>query len=192
MPDTAIFKLTAGTKIIDLLSKKDRRHFTKDVLPFCDQFEIVKLKQLSEMQLNEAYELYANVKNNNLAINNFLYDKKVFESMNKHDNWEFILASLPNSDTIIGCVFCYVNHYNKSYNPILIGLIDKSPFRLKLYRQLLYKTICIANEMHFQAIYFGFSATFEKKKFGAKLFSKYAYIFVKENFDIDQLSNFEN
>lgn len=192
MPDTAIFKLSADAKVIDLLSKKDRRHFTKDVLPFCDHFEIVKLKQLSEVQLNQAYELYANVKNNNLAINTFLYDKKVFESMNKHDNWEFILASLPNSDTIIGCVFCYVNHYNKSFNPILIGLIDKSPIRLKLYRQLLYKTICIANQMHFQTIYFGFSATFEKKKLGAKLCSKYAYIFVKENFEIDQLSNFEN
>lgn len=192
MPDTAVFNLNMDNEVLNLLSKKDRRHFTKDILPFCHDFEMVVIKQLSDKQLKEAYDLYANVKNKNLAINNFLYDKKVFKSMNTHDNWEFIVATLPNSETIIGCVFCYVNHYNKSYNPILIGLIDKSPIRLKLYRQLLYKTICIATDLQFETIYFGFSAAFEKKKLGANLYAKYAYVLVKENFEIDQLSNFEN
>lgn len=192
MPDTCIFKWNQETDITKSLSKKDRRHFKNDILPFIDVFDLKSKKYLNNEELDDAYKLYAQVKNNNLAINNFMYDKKVFEAMNAHQNWEFIVATLPNTDKIIGCVFCYVNHTNKSYNPILIGLFDDVELRLKLYRQLLYKTITVAQKMEFETVFLGFSAVFEKKKLGAQSYPKFAYVLVKENFDTDQLSNFEN
>lgn len=191
MPDTAILQLDQEVSFENFLSKKNKRHLKNDILAHQQDFVITKTKQLNENQLNQAYELYAQVKNNNLAINTFMYDKAIFNEMNVHENWEFILATLPNSEEIIGCVFCYMNHYNKSYNPILIGLFNDNLQRLKLYRLLLYNTIRAAEERNFKTVFFGFSAAFEKKKLGAQLKTKYGYVLVKESFDLDLLSHFE-
>ena len=192
MPHSAVFKWNNLNTFKDALSKKNKRNFNKEVLPYVNHFEICKKKQLANQQLMQAYELYAQVKNKNTAINDFMYDFCVFEKMNEDDNWEFIIATLPHSDVIIGCVFCYVNHYNKSFNPLLIGLYDEVDNRLKLYRQLLYKTIVFSKEMQFETIYFGLSAVFEKRKLGSEIFYKYAYVLAKETFDLDQLAQFEN
>lgn len=195
MPETAVFEWQDEehrANFKSALSKRNRRHFTTDVMPFIESFDIKHLSQLTTDQLHTVYQLYLKVKDNNTAINNFAYDFLVFEKMNQHPNWSFLVATLPNTHTIVGCMFCYTNEFNQSFNPILIGMSDEIADRLTLYRQLLYHTLQTANKPEFKKVFLGYSAIFEKKKLGANSFKKYAYIQAKDNFNADLLATFEN
>lgn len=193
MPDTAVFEAFTFSNALDfegILSKRAKRHFKEEVVPFCSKYNFSTKGVLTPEEVQAAYKLYANVKQNNLAINNFMYDKELIEAMNKNPKWKFILAKDPVDNRLLGVVFCFRNRTNNSFNPVLIGMENLETDRLALYRQLLFQTILHAKKMNFKKIYFGVSATFEKKKFGARMVSKEAYVQLKDQFVIDVLENF--
>jgi len=69
--------------------------------------------------------------------------------------------------------------------------MDEVPDRLLLYRQLLYHTLLFAVEMKCTRSYLGLSASFEKKKMGARIIKKYAYVQAKDTYHSDLLATFE-
>ena len=140
-----------------------------------------------------AYQLYENVKNNNYAINTFQYAKSVFEKMNECPNWEFILLYLKTEEGIplVGVMFCYKNQ-NHTYVPELIGMDYRWAKEFNLYRQLLFQTIKRANELNFPQIDFGVSASFEKRKVGAKIIPKVAYVQARDNYTMEVMNTIQN
>lgn len=193
MPDTAIWEYSDESidDFIEKLTKKNRRNFRNDILPFLNTYHIKCLQKLSSEDLNKAYHLYVYVNKKNKAINNFTYEKEVFEKMNNHKNWYFITAKCKNTNDLLGVMFCYLNHVNQSFNPILAGLTNNKEQRLKVYCQLLYHTRVFGLNLKANKSYMGLSAIFEKKKLGAHAYAKFAYLLAKDTYNQDLLSTFE-
>ncbi|MDD5151917.1 MAG: GNAT family N-acetyltransferase, partial [Flavobacterium sp.] len=175
------------------LSPRSRKHFSKEILPFERHYDVVIKDKLNKTEIERAYELYNNVKNNNYAINTFRYSQEVFENMNQSPNWEFILLALKNnSETpFIGVMFCYKNNKH-TYVPELVGMDYRWAKEYQLYRQLLFQTIKRANKLLFPKIDFGMSASFEKRKLGARIIPKVAYIQTRDNFNMELMNTLQN
>ncbi|SHG26693.1 7-keto-8-aminopelargonate synthetase [Flavobacterium segetis] len=200
MPETAkIQKLEweSTEEFINSLSSRSRRHFHEEVLPFEKSFDIVIKDKLNADEMEHCYKLYKNVKNNNLAINTFTYPIEIFNKMINHPNWELILLYLSSNESeekrqqLVGVMFCYKN-CNYTYVPALIGLDYTYASKFQIYRQLLYQTIKRARTANFKKIDFGFSATFEKKKLGAIVYPKIAYIQARDNFSMELMGMLQN
>jgi 7-keto-8-aminopelargonate synthetase-like enzyme len=199
MPETCIIKDSSWNTTEEFavtLSPRSRKHFAKEILPFEKAFDIVIKEQLTPNEITQGYQLYKNVKNNNYAVNTFTYSIDVFEKMATNPHWEFILLHLKNTEEtqnvspIVGILFCYKNS-GQTYVPSLIGMDYALPKKFSLYRQLLFQGIKRANELGYKRIDFGITATFEKKKLGAKVIPKVAYIQAKDNFSMEFLGTIQ-
>jgi hypothetical protein len=196
MPETCIIQNTEWNSIEEFstsLSPRSRKHFLKEVLPFEQAFDIVIKDKLTTEESEHGYKLYQNVKNNNHAINTFTYPINVFQKMEEHSKWEFILLYLKNENTnpLVGILFCYKNTAH-TYVPTLIGMDYTYAKEFQLYRQLLFQTIKRAKELNFNKIDFGVSATFEKRKLGATIIPKVAYIQARDNFSMELMGTLQN
>ena len=165
----------------------------KEIQPYEKYYNVIVKDKLTKLEIEKAYQLYNNVKDNNLAINTFRYTIEVFENMNDCPNWEFILLQLKSeeSDSFIGVMFCYKNDKN-SYVPELIGMDYEKAKEFQLYRQLLFQTIKRANVLQIPNVDFGVSATFEKRKLGASVLSKVAYIQTRDNYAMEVINTMQN
>jgi hypothetical protein len=211
MPETCIIQNNEWNSIEEFsaaLSSRSRKHFIKEILPFEQAFDIVIKNQLTTEESEQAYKLYQNVKNKNHAINTFTYPIEVFQKMEKNSHWEFILLYLNNNDNRnnnnnnnsnqhtslnlpIGILFCYKNT-NHTYVPALVGMDYSYAKEFQLYRQLLFQAIKRAQKLNLNRIDFGVSATFEKRKLGATVIPKVAYIQARDNFSMELMGTLQN
>lgn len=196
MPESCVFynsKWESNHDFSEKLSARSRKHFNKDVHPFEKHYNIIVKQYLNKNELDRVFDLYRNVKDNNYAINTFEYSKSVFEKMNSNANWEFILLSLKDKENspLVGVMCCYKNQ-GLTYVPELVGMDYKYVKEFQLYRQLLFQTIKRANELQFTRINFGVSASFEKKKLGATIIPKVAYVQIRDNFSSELINTMQN
>lgn len=196
MPEVCIMpNLTWNTieEYSQLLSKRSRAHLKKEVLPFEQTYKTVVTGELDSRELLYCYNLYLNVKKHNYAVNSFTYPIELFKKMNGDPHWEFILLYLREADKEcssempVGVLFCYKN-CGWTYVPSLIGMDYKIPPKFNLYRQLLFQAIRQAKRLHFKVVDFGVTATFEKKKLGAEIIPKVAFIQAKDNFSMELIN----
>ncbi|MCM8570302.1 bifunctional aminotransferase class I/II-fold pyridoxal phosphate-dependent enzyme/GNAT family N-acetyltransferase [Gramella jeungdoensis] len=173
------------------LSSRSRKHFRKEVLPFEDKFEISILSTPTPDKIQYYYQLYKNVKANNLGLNTFTYPESLFENMVSHTAWEFIELKLKQTNQVVGIMFCYKNDRGV-YVPSLVGMDYDYSREFHVYRQLLYQTIKRARDLKMKRIDLGFSASFEKRKLGASIISKQAYIQSNDNYLLEQLDMMRN
>lgn len=190
MPEAALyddFHWIDENSYHETLSKSSRKHFRKDIEAFKDKLEIQYKQSLTAIELEKSYELYLAVKKNNLGLNTFSYPHELFEHMNFSPQWEFIMVYLKEGEMRqVGVMFCYKNS-NKIYTPAVIGMDYKYSREYNVYRQLLYHTILRAKELGSRRIDFGLTAGFEKRKVGAKVYDRCAYIQTHDNFALEAL-----
>ncbi|HSD06394.1 aminotransferase class I/II-fold pyridoxal phosphate-dependent enzyme [Flavobacterium sp.] len=177
----------------ETLSLRSRKHFNKEIEPYEKHYDVAIKDKLNKSEIARAYQLYNNVKDNNYAINTFRYSQEVFENMNESQNWEFIILALKadTENSFVGVMFCYKNS-NHTYVPELIGMDYKWAKEYQLYRQLLFQTIKRANALQFPKIDFGVSASFEKRKLGAQIIPKVAYVQARDNYAMELMSTLQN
>jgi len=196
MPESCVIEnqnWPASESYGSLLSTRSRQHFNKEVLHY-EKFYNVEIKEwLNQEEISRGYQLYCNVKDRNLAINTFTYSREAFENMNSCPNWEFIILRLKDvaDGDFIGIMFCYKNS-SLIYVPELIGMDYIAGHSFNLYRQLLYQTIKRARELQIKRIDFGISATFEKKKLGASVIPKVAYVQARDNYAMELMQTLQN
>jgi hypothetical protein len=112
------------------------------------------------------------------------------KKMANNTHWEFILLHLKDNENskneshLVGILFCYKKP-GQTYVPSLIGMDYAIPRKFSLYRQLLFQAIKRAKQLSYKKIDFGITATFEKRKLGAKVIQKVAYIQAKDNFSME-------
>jgi len=196
MPESCVIEKNDWSTYEELstnLSPRSKKHFNKEIVSFEQYYKVIIKQTLNREELERAYYLYCNVKNNNLAINTFQYTLSVFDIMTTHKNWEFILLYNKEnpSNEFVGIMFCYRNEKN-TYVPELIGMDYEWANKYHLYRQLLFQTIKRANSLGYQRIDFGVSATFEKRKLGATVLPKVAYIQSRDNYAMELLHTLQN
>lgn len=171
------------------LSKKSRKHFEKDVQPFREGVEVKIIPKANKEEVAYFYKLYMQVKNKNIDLNMFPYPRKVVETMNQFPHWEFIALYPKKGEKVgkkaLGVMFCYRNH--TTYVPSLVGLDYDHNTTYQTYRQLLFESIRRAKNEEFEKVDFGVSANFEKKKMGATIVPKIAYIQANSNFTMDYI-----
>lgn len=190
MPEAAVYKdfdWEDEVSFVNTLSKSSRKHFRKNIEAFRNKFDIRYKQDLTATELEKSYELYLAVKKNNLGLNTFSYPRALFEHMNSSPQWEFIVAYLNDKEMLqAGVMFCYKNS-NNIYTPAVIGMDYKYSRQYNVYRQLLYQTILRAKELGNSRIDFGLTAGFEKRKVGAQVEERCAYIQTKDNFALESL-----
>ncbi|MEO2127104.1 MAG: aminotransferase class I/II-fold pyridoxal phosphate-dependent enzyme [Christiangramia sp.] len=191
MPESCIydnFTWDSEQEYIQSLSKRSRKHFRKDIAAFRKSFLVKTCSEISFKELQIFYELYLQVKKHNPGLNTFTYPFKLFEAMNKNVRWEFIyltLLEVPETP-IVGVMFCYKNP-SGNYVPNLIGMDYNYHLRFNVYRQLLFQTVLRAKELDCSLVNFGLTAGFEKRKIGATVIQKCAYLQSRDNFALESL-----
>lgn len=200
MPESCIyddFTWSTNVEYVKQLSSRSRRHYKTDIEPYRDKYNLEILSHPSDELVKKFYRLYENVKNNNPGLNTFLYPVKLFHDMSRDTHWEFIVLTLKSeyrekpSDDPTGVMFCYKNN-GTTYVPALIGMDYRYAYKYQVYRQLLFCTIQRAKELGMQKIDFGMTAAFEKRKVGARVSSKYAYLQTDDNYILELLGLMRN
>lgn len=193
MPDSCVmrdFRWENLELYVQNLSSRSRKHFNKDIRPYEKYFIIQSLTQPNPQQLACFYGLYKNVAIHNLAMNLFPLPEKIFAAMADHPNWEFLTLYLNAEVTEVdhmdpvGVMLCYKNS-GKTYVPAFIGMDYSFANTFQVYRQLLFQTIKRAGELGCQRIDFGMTASFEKRKLGAVMIPKIAYVQAADNFAME-------
>ena len=179
------------------LSQRSRKHFRKDIQAYEKYFDIVHQSGATETELEIFYELFENVRMRNFDLNTFPFPKQLFNKMAADPNWEFITMYLKDEFAgdkerkPVAVMFCYKN-MEHTYVPSFIGMDYSYTTEYQVYRQMLYQTILRAKSLDFKKIDFGMSASFEKKKVGADVTPKFAYIQAKDNFSMELMGVMQN
>ncbi len=190
MPQSAVyseFNWKDQEEYVNTLSKRSRKHYRNDIEAFKNKLEVLIKDKLSQNELEKSFKLYMAVKENNIGLNTFSYPFSLFLYMNSSPQWEFILVYLKENDQpLVGVMFCYKNA-NNIYTPAVVGMDYKISREYNIYRQLLFQTILRAKALGNTRIDFGLTAGFEKRKLGAKVIDKCAYIQARDNFALEAL-----
>lgn len=173
------------------LSSRNRRHFRKDIQPYLGLVRCTAVQKLTAVQLVQARKLFGEVQSRNLGLNTYSFPDALFDRMNENPLWEFIvLCPTDEPDRVVGVMFCYTNT-NQVYVPAFVGMDYGALAQYAVYRQLLYRTIERAIALGIPKIDFGMTAAFEKRKLGAIVQEKYAYIQTRDNFILELLGVME-
>ena len=179
------FKDQSSENYFNSLSKNSKMNLKREVLRFWDEYSFKVEKNISEIVLEELYELYLQVKCKSLQLNTYDLPFELFLEMNRSENWEFLVLRDESSQKIVGFISAFKT--STVYHPMLVG-IDKTTERIKSpYRQLLYRMSLHAQEQKFKEVRLGFSADVEKKKIGGIKRSSIAYMQVKDNYIFESL-----
>ena len=138
------------------------------------------------------YELYQNVKKKSYILNTFDLPFKALLNMNKENGWEFIELCLKDTEYQEGhkthpvaVVFCYKTI--TSYTPLLIGLDYNYKFSHKNYKQAIYQMAKRGNELGCRKIYYGITASVEKRRVGAQAIPKSVFVQLTDSFNMEVL-----
>lgn len=178
---------------LEQLSAKSRAHIRKDVLKWKEFYSIETKDSLSPDELGRAYQLYLQVSNSNLALNNMEFPFRLFEKMNEHPQWEFITFRLDKQllkkedDPLIGVAFTYKT--GESYCGALLGMDYQYSLAFKLYKQILYAAIMRARSLNKKRIHLGLTSAQEKRKFGASLLPRAGFVQTQDNFKLELLES---
>ena len=194
MPNTCTVDFSGISSIeayMQGLSSRNRRHFRKDIQPFLGKVRCQVVSKLTRVELVQAGKLFAEVQSHNLGLNTYSFPDVLFERMNNSPLWEFIvLTPLDEPNRLLGVMFCY-NNTEQVYVPAFVGMDYGALEQYAVYRQLLYRTIERAIVLGIPRIDFGMTAAFEKRKLGAIVQEKYAYIQTRDNFILEALGVLE-
>ena len=173
------------------LSLKSKSHLRRYVLRNQAKFKTEIIHQTnSQSEIDYWYNLYLNVQNKGLELNTFPLPLKLFKEMNLNPNWEVVKLSLaiPSYSKERPCcvVFCYKTQ--ETYIPVIIGLDYTYNKQFGIYRQALYQLALRAHQLKKKKILLGFSANIEKKKFGAKTITTFAYMHISDSYNMEALS----
>ena len=195
LPENHIIEELSWNDINDYLgtlSKKSRRHVREFALRHEDKYESKVINCSSIKDTDYWYQLYLNIKSNSLTLNTFTLPFKVFLNMVDDKNWDVITLTLkPDFDQRkerkpVAVMFSYIN--DNIYNPMVLGLDYSFNKEYKCYRQAVYRVVMRAKELGLSKVRLGYSASIEKKKFGAKIISSVAYMQTKDNYNMEVLA----
>lgn len=177
------------------LSRRSRQHFREDIRKHQNKFHVqVITEQISPSVREYWYQLYENVKERSLVLNTFALPPKFFEAIFDNSHWEVLTLDLETSGgeqtETAGMVVCYKT--GDAYIPMVIGLDYTANKKYKVYRQALYQVLLRAAALDKKEVFFGFAASVEKKKMGARPQAVHAYWMSKDTYALQLLSELKD
>lgn len=198
MPETLSIEVTwkDEEEYLSQLSKYSRRHQKREVVAWKHAYELEILKPgtrgISEEEREYLFQLYKNVKARGYLINTFDLPEKLFHHLLEDPNWEIILLYIkpehggPAERKPVGFLGAFIGP--EQYVPMLIGLDYEYVFSHHSYRQFLYRAVMRATEYGAKRIFFGFGATLEKQRLGAKIQTPAMYAQMFDHYNLDVLT----
>lgn len=164
-------------------SKNNRMNIKRYALKLEEKFDVEIKKEITDDIAERYHELFANVKSRNFGFNFFIFPEKTPKVLSKYDDWEFIELRPKGEDKVIASLWCFVGE--NFYCPLLIGLDYDYSESHRVYQQGMFQAVKRGNKLQKENIFLGYSADFEKQKYGAKSIPVNAYI------KVDSLLNME-
>jgi 7-keto-8-aminopelargonate synthetase-like enzyme len=173
---------------VNSLSAKGRRHVRNTILKKENQFEVSLVKNPSIQQIEKWYELYNQVKGKSLVLNTYTLPFKLFKNIALAPNWEVIELRLKHTpEKVAAVIFNYLS--GNTYSAMFIGVNYSLQAEYHCYRQALYQSILRAKAVGAERINLGLTADFEKRRIGASCTQSYAYVQLKDHYNMSVLSN---
>ena len=147
------------------------------------------MKNPSKEEIKHFYNLYLNVKGNGFKLNTYTLPINLFENMATSPSREIMCLKLKAEfDTrperqAVAVVFNFVTE--TAYNAMIIGLDYSFQEEFKCYRQTIYRILLRARELNKKVLRLGYSASIEKKKFGATTIESVGYMQAKDNYSME-------
>lgn len=171
-------------------SKNNKRNIERYVLKFEDQFDITFKNTITSQEAEQYYNLFQNVKKDNHAVNYFKYPAKITQILSKYDDWEFMDIKLKGGDETICCVWSFRG--DKHYSPLIMGLNYEYVESMNLYKQAIFQLVKRANYLNKEKVFLGYSADYEKQKYGANTISLHAFIKLDDTFNMELIESMSN
>ena len=90
-------------------------------------------------------------------------------------------------DKPLAVTFSYVGE--AVYNFMLVGIDYTYLQEYKCYKQAIYQVLLRAKQLEKKTVRLGFSASIEKRKFGAEVVPTFAYLQTRDNYSLSVLGN---
>jgi hypothetical protein len=97
---------------------------------------------------------------------------------------------LKGGDETICCVWSFKG--DKHYSPLIMGLNYEYVESLNLYKQAIFQLVKRANDLDKEKVFLGYSADYEKQKYGANTISLYAFIKLDDTFNMELIESMSN
>jgi len=180
-------------EFLQTLTKKSRKHIKKEILKNENKYDVQIVKNPSKEEMEHFYKLYSNVKGNGYKLNTYALPYKAFENMATSPNWEIVCLKLkPEFDTrterqAVAVVFNFTT--DTAYNAMIIGLDYNFQEEFKCYRQAIYRLLLRTRELNKKVLRLGYSASVEKRKFGAIPTESVGYMQAKDNYSMEVIES---
>ena len=190
MPESLVVEPVHGDDSAWLagLSERARRHQRREVLPWDGTFELEVLRHggrvPSDAELAYLHELYRNVRERSLELNTFELPRTFLRDMLDHTSWELVLLRLDGEVVAFGAHFIGERHYA----PMVVGLDYDYVRSHHSYRQALRQALLRARHHGAERMYLGMGATLEKRRFGAQVQERVAYVQASDHYSADMLA----
>lgn len=178
------------------LTTDKRKYIKRKVLEYENRFEIRIVENATLNEIDHYYQLYKNVSTKNKELSVFDINIKFFENIFKNPNWELIELKLkPEYDNrpqrqAVGIVIAY--HTKDNYCGLIAGIDYDFAKENNVYPQTMWQTILRANYHKSKVLFLGYTASQNKRKFGAKVIKNMAYIQIKDSFNSQLISLMAN
>lgn len=171
-------------------SKNNKRNIQRYVFRYEDQFDVTFKNTINTAEAEHYYDLFQNVKRDNHAVNYFKYPAKITKTLSKYEDWEFMDIKLKGGDEAICCVWSFRG--DKHYSPLIMGLNYEYVESMNLYKQAIFQLVKRANYLNKEKVFLGYSADYEKQKYGAITVPLYAFIKLDDTFNTELIESMSN
>lgn len=190
IPEFAKFSLNNKWDTIEeyksLLSYNARKNFKASITKYTEQYKVRIKSTLDSEERGLVQKFYNHVKSKNIGINIFDYPEKLFHNINESPLWECIMLYIlddKGEEKLAAGVYCYKG--NGLYCGFVVGLNYELNEKYRVYQNVLFNVIKRGKELGVEETFLGFSAAFEKKRFGCNIFHGTAYLQDSDNFQLE-------
>lgn len=189
--------------LVARLGHDHRRHYRRAVEPFNEAYDVEIIapggRSLSEQEAQHLHGLYEAVRAQSLDLNTFPLPGSLWQTLAASPDWELVLlrprggpeegpgegAGGGAGAQASGFFAAYLGV--SAYVPLVAGLDYSLVAERGLYRQLLRQTLERARHHGRERILFGFGASLEKRRFGARPVSSNMFVELDDHFAVDAL-----
>ena len=194
-PESLIVDDVLGSEeeLVASLGRKHRYHQARYVAPFDAEYEVEVVhagsRLLDDVEVDQLYRLYENVRAENLELNTFALPRPFLRAMAGSPGWELLIFR-QRSEPERGPV-CFLASYfgDEIYTPLLTGLDYGLVRERGLYRQMLRQGTLRARALGKRQVHFGFGASLEKRRFGARPQASTMYLEADDHYAFDALAH---
>lgn len=194
-PDSLVVAdvMESEAQLVSGLGRDHRRHQRRFVAPFVEAFEVEVVRtgsrRLDEAEVEQLYRLYENVRSENLELNTFPLPRTFPSAMAGSPGWELLLFRRrgESGGRPVGFVASHLG--DDAYFPMIAGLDYECVRESGLYRQVLRHATLRARQLGKRQVHFGFGASLEKRRFGARPVASTMYLEADDHYAFDALAH---